>query len=342
MIEYTLEAMLGGEYMQYSEFYERIYNIKDLDTIFLSVCSDYNLGSYLGYTHIEIGYEDFNIILETASGKYFIKIFNKDRPDSECYRLLKILSCANENELRVPKIFRVNDEALYRIKYENKELRLCVMEFIDGINMYNLSRDLLEDEIKDVARQLAKLDKIDYGVEEYYDEWTITNFENEYNKKAAYLQESDKDKIIEIHNLLKKTNFDALPKAYIHADVIKSNLILAKTGDIYIIDFSVLNYLPRIIELIVAFILCLRKDRKDSIKNINILLNEYNKINHITQEEVQLIPIAFDTFSAMNILQTSFIKATSETFKENEYWLSQGRMGLELKLTCEDIKIKED
>ena len=81
------------------------------------------------------------------------------------------------------------------------------------------------------------------------------------------------------------------------------------------IDFSVLNYLPRIIELAVAmFGICLTNDRVTTISNINTLISEYNKYNKLEDYEISNLPMAFNCISAMNILQTSFIKNTDETF----------------------------
>lgn len=86
------------------------------------------------------------------------------------------------------------------------------------------------------------------------------------------------------------------------------------------IDFSVLNYLPKVIELAVAmFGVCLTNDREILIDNMNILVNEYNKYNKLDSYEINILPIIFNCISSMNILQTSFIKVTDETFDENEH-----------------------
>ena len=58
------------------EFAKRINLNTDLDNISKEICNEYNLGQYISDTIIEIGYEDFNYILETSSGKYCVKIFN--------------------------------------------------------------------------------------------------------------------------------------------------------------------------------------------------------------------------------------------------------------------------
>lgn len=49
--------------------------------------------------------------------------------------------------------------------------------------------------------------------------------------------------------------------------------------------------------------------------------------------------MVFNCISAMNVLQTAYIKNTDETFDENEHWLSEGRKGLSLGLSSEDIRI---
>ena len=73
---------------------------------------------------------------------------------------------------------------------------------------------------------------------------------------------------------------------------------------------------------------------------MNILINEYNKYNKLDSYEISNLPIIFNCISAMNILQTSFIKATDETFEENEHWLSEGRKGILLNLSTNDIKLE--
>lgn len=52
------------------------------------------------------------------------------------------------------------------------------------------------------------------------------------------------------------------------------------------------------------------------------------------------LPVIFNCISAMNVLQTSYIKNTDETFDENEHWLSEGRKGLNLNLNSNDIKVE--
>ena len=214
------------------------------------------------------------------------------------------------------------------------------MDYIDGTNMLFLDRDFTEDEIRQVAREVAKINEIDYGVEPYYDEWTITNFENEYNKKIDALDEENKALVKSVYEEWPKVDFSRLKKTYIHGDIIKSNLILDKNNKIWVIDFSVLNYLPRVIEIAVAmFGICLTNDREKTISNINALLSEYSKYNKLDEYEIEVLPIIFNLISTMNVLQTAYIKNTDDSFEENEHWLEEGIKGKKLNFTNRDIEL---
>lgn len=326
--------------MEYVNFYERIHNIKDLRLIAEKICEYYDLGEPISQEHIEIGYEDFNMILSTSTGKYFVKILNKSRPKSESIRLVSILEKAIENGVKVPKIYQVNGKSILELKIQDKNLNIIVMDYINGTNMLLLNRDFKQNEICSIAREMAKINEIDFQVDPYYDEWTITNFESEYNKKVEKIDHKDKILVSKVYKEMLKVDFSKFKMSYIHADIIKSNLILDSENKIWVIDFSVLNYLPRVIELAVAmFGICLTDNRKTSIDNMNTLINEYNKFNKLEDYEINNLPIVFNCISAMNVLQTSYIKATDETFEENEHWLSEGRKGISLNLTTKDIHL---
>lgn len=326
--------------MEYVNFYERIQNIKDLKLISEKICEHYDLGALQDYKHVEVGYEDFNLVITTESGKYFVKILNKSRPREERLRLIKILEKSISNQVKIPKILQKNQKSIFELEIEKKRLHIIVMDYIEGTNMLFLNRDFNELELTAIAKEMAKINQINYGVEAYYDEWTITNFTREYEKKIAAIDEENKEQIIRVYNKMKTLDFSEFPKCYIHGDIIKSNLILDINNHVWVIDFSVLNYLPRIIELAVAmFGLCLTNIPSKSIKNMNILINEYNKRNTLEEFEIKNLPLIFQAVCAMNVLQTAYIKNTDKTFEENEHWLSEGKKGLALNLKQEDLKI---
>lgn len=328
--------------MEYRNSYERINNITDIDFISKKICKDYRLGEFMSYQLIDIGYEDFNYILNTNNNKYVVKIFNTDRDEITCKRLINILVKSMENGIPVPKIFKQNNKYIYEIDIKDTLLRLFVMEFIDGKNFWELNKELDNQELEEVAKIASKINSIDYGINEtFYDEWTVTNLKEEYSKKKHSLSSEDNtiiSKIVDEFNLI---NFEEMKHSYIHGDIIKANLILNENAKIYIIDFSAFNYLPRIIEISAILLgLCLTNDKNSTIEKINVFLNYYNKYNLLYDNEIKALPIILKALASMYIIQTSYIKSTSGDYLENDYWFEEGQKFLKMDINNNDIVVK--
>jgi Ser/Thr protein kinase RdoA (MazF antagonist) len=328
--------------MEYRSSYERINNIDDIESISRLVCKDYELGNYLGHTIMDIGYEDFNYILQTENSKYFVKIFNTDRDTESCERLIKILTRSLDNNISTPKLYKFNNSYIYPIIINNVNLNLFVMECIDGENLYLQNRNLTLKELDDIANISSKINSINYDIKEtFYDEWTLSNLKFEYEKKKLYLEKQDKENIEKILTEFDKVDFNNFKYCYIHGDIIKANLIPDKTGNLYVIDFSVFNYLPRIIEIAVILLgNCLTTERKTTVERINYFLKRYNELNKLEKIEIKSLPIFIKALASMFIVQTSYIKkTTANDYVENEYWLSEGRRAIEMNITDDDIEV---
>lgn len=327
--------------MEYRNSYERINGITDIETISKQICKKYKFGNYISHQLIDIGYEDFNYILKTENNQYVIKIFNTDRDESSCNRLINILVTSMKYGIPVPKIYQSDGKYIFEVKINNASLKLFVMEFIDGKNYWELNRELNDSELKQVAEIAAKINLIDYDIKEtFYDEWTVTNLKAEYMKKKHCLNSTDNEMINQIVNDFEAINFDQMKHTYIHGDIIKANLILDKTGKIYVIDFSAFNYLPRIIEISASLLgLCLTDDKKSTIKKINNFLNYYNKYNTLESDEINNLPLILKALASMYIVQTCYIKSTSGDYLENDYWLSEGKKFLKMDINNTDIQV---
>ena len=328
--------------MEYKEAFQRINNFNDIEGISKTICKEYGFEEYTGYKIIEIGYEDFNYVLSTSSKNYFIKILNTDRTNSSCDRLVKILSIAIKNGINVPKLYKTDNSYLYKYKRGDFELKLIVMEYIEGHTFYELERDLTDKEIKEVAITAANLNRINFEIDEFfYDEWTLTNLAEEFEKKKKSLASNDYSKVSTIVKRFKERHFKDYPYAYIHGDIQKANLILGK--EIYLIDFSDFNYLPRIIEIIILIVgLCISQNRSETIEKINILLNQYNKLNPLEKIEIQSIPLLIKCLGAMFIIQTSYIRENDGSYIENEYWYKLGISAINLNLSQNEITINHE
>lgn len=151
-----------------------------------------------------------------------------------------------------------------------------------------------------------------------YDSWTITNFKQEFEDKAKYLDNKYLSKFEELKRAYDKIDIEKLPHAFIHGDIITSNIIKDENNKLWLIDFGASNYLPRIIDLVVsACDLCLEpENREKTISNIKMLIEEYEKYSKLTDYEKQVFPVFFDMVNAIRHI-------TNIIF--NEHWQSNKR-----------------
>ena len=307
------------------DFLERIDVNTSLDEIAREICFKCNIEDYVSSKIVEVGYEDFNFIIETKNKKYFIKIFHKGRTNLDCSNYIDRIKLSNEIEINTPKALFFDS-----IEIDNKDLQFVVFEYINGKSFFDLEEIPNETEIKEIIRQMANIHKIKLKSDFIYDTWTITNFTNELSKKEQYLDKRYLDSFKEISKKLQSINLSKLPHSFVHGDIISSNVIKDNNNKLWIIDFAVSNYLPRIIDLVVTGDnLCFDPNSKENtIKNLKLIINEYEKYNKLTDYEKEIMPLFFDIGNAMGILQINFLKQSGEYSQEDTYWLNVSKQGL--------------
>jgi len=315
------------------KFFKRIGYNGNLEDISKKVCEDFGIGEFESNELIAIGYEDFNFILKTEKGKYVVKIFASFRNDEECKKIIDINLKANEKGIAVPRLLESNQGYFYNTNINDINLRLCVLEHIAGENLYTLKYEVNEDEIRFLACQASLIDSLEIKPKFVYDEWAIVNFVKEFEKKWIYLQKEDLDKIKPLVEEFKNLNVDNFPHCFVHGDIISPNVMKDKDGKIWIIDFAVSNYYPRIQE--VAILACnILFDESDKIKseeNLKIALEEYQKNIKLTDDELKILPLYIKFAHAMHILSANYQKVVEKNDSdENEYFLRIGRKGLNL------------
>ena len=327
--------------MEYKSSYDRIDNVRDLDYISKNICKDYKFGDYKKSELIEIGYEDFNYFLYTNDNKYVVKVFNTERDDSSCDRLINILLKSYENGISVPMIYKYDDKYIYNIEVEGVKLKLFVMQYV-GKDCWSLNKTLSLDELSKVAKIASSINLIDYDIKEpFYDEWMVINLCEEYNKKKDYLSKEDFPIISNIVDEFSKLDLNKFKHTYVHGDMIKANLLVDNNDKMYVIDFSDFNYAPRIIELTAILIgLCLTDDKKETIDRMNYFLKCYNSYNPIDNYELEQLPLMLKALASMFIIQSSFIDKNMGDYTENNYWFSEGRKYLKMNIIKEDFIVE--
>ena len=302
-------------------FQKRIGFNGDLREISRRVCADYGLGSFVSSKVADSGYEDLNFCLETAKGKYFVKVFNENRTENECYRLINIINKARLAGVKTPGLLENHSGFLDSFTLQGALIRLLVLEFVQGKTFFDLHCFPNASETKFLARQAALINSINYRPSLIYDEWALENFPAEFEKKKKFLAKKDLALIKAVLEEYESINPKKLPHAFIHADMHVGNILRGK--GIWVIDFAVANYSPRIYELAVLAMGGLQK------KNIRLALEEYQKHISLSEKELEAFPILTKAASAMYLLLTNYHKkALHSRTKENEYWLDKSRQAL--------------
>lgn len=312
------------------DFNKRIGLNTDLKNISLEICKRYDLGDFISNELIEIGYEDYNYHLTTSKDKYCVKIFSKTRTSEDVNNYLERIRAVANSHINSPKPLLINGDINLSLEYQQNNYEICVFEFIDGKNFFQLQESPSIDTIKELAKQTAMINNLDIKPNFIYDSWAIINFEKEYNRKREYVSPKYKEQFDTLLEELRKIDFNCLPKAFVHGDIISTNVMIDKDSKIWIIDFAVSNYLPRIIDLaVISCNICLDKNSKErTYENIFLLLNEYNKYNKLSEYELKTFGTFYKIANAMHILQTQYIIKTDGDSEENQYWLNEGIVGM--------------
>lgn len=314
----------------YQEFYDRINLNTNLENISKEICKKYNLDDYISDELILVGYEDFNYILNTTKGKYCVKIFNKERTNKDVNNYIDRIELASTLNINTPKVYRVKNNCLQIIDINNNQYRLCVFEYVNGKSFYDLNEIPTEKEIKEIIKQMVYIHNAKLDSEYIYDKWTITNFIKEYKDKKNYLDKKYIDIFNKLTNRLEKVDFNKLVYSFVHGDIISSNVMKDKNNKLWIIDFAVSNYLPRIVDLAVTSCnLCLNPNSKvKTIESTKMILEEYQKYIKLNEYELETFPLFYDLANAMGILQISYLNSIGEASDEDKFWLEESEKGL--------------
>jgi Ser/Thr protein kinase RdoA (MazF antagonist) len=313
------------------EFKKRIGFKGNLNEISNVVCKGFGLGKFVSNKLITTGYEDFNFALKTAKGKFFVKVFANNRTLSECKRYSGLIEKALANGVNAPCLLKSRQGYLNIANVGEKKLRIVVMEFIDGKTLLEAKKSLGKKEILVMAKQAALINTMKIRPKPVYDSWAATNFLKEFEKTKRFLASGDLKLVLPLVKDFKELGINSLPHCFVHGDLIKTNIMKDKNGKLWIIDFSVSNYYPRIQELAVMASNALfeAKNKAKTGKNLAIALKEYQKTIPLRPKELEALPTYIRLAHAMHIIGATYAKhKKGNNSRENNYWLKQGRNGL--------------
>lgn len=307
-----------------------------------TVSSRYDFGDYVGHEIKQNGYEDFNLVLDTEKeGPVFLKCFagGKDgRSREDCLSYLHVIQNArNVGKVRTPFLYRNNKgNVLTTVRAGGSTVYLCTMQYLDGGNIWEnrKKKPLTSEDQLELIRQAARINLVNFDPGGKTDTWAIPNIGEKYKLNKERVGLAERPIIEKLIDQLdeEKEDVESLSRALVHGDIRSTNVMRNGNEPVYIIDFSVARWYPRIMEMAVLCcdILFDANAPQDFTEKYEWALSEYEKAGiKLTPEELRLLPLFVRLAHAANIVGGSSADATDSISKEEaKYWLEIGKTGM--------------
>lgn len=311
---------------------DRLAYTGDLEPVIDRLCAAYNVGTPASSSVIEVGYEDCNVVVETSQDKYLAKMFAKTRTAEEIARYTTTMQKVIEAGVHHPELLTTSSG---EVAYTESGITLVLMRFVEGKTFFELDQAPDAEERRAVLEQAAKVNSIDYKPSYLFDSWAIPNIRAMFDKVRQFIEPDDLKLVEQAMARYEAIPVDDLPHSFVHGDFTKTNVLKGNDGKIYILDFSVANWYPRIQELavIAANLLHDGSDTGSLEDRCNQVADEYSRFIALTAEERQHLPayaLAGIAMEFMGAHQEKHINVNDTD--ETDYWLKLGREGLRKEL----------
>ena len=298
--------------------------LKDVENRFNSI------GKIENYSPINEGYEDTNIILNTSTGKYVLKIFFAERELENINSYVKILTECRNIGVPTTEILLEYDNGLGIYEYKNVKTYYIITKFFEGNNFQNITPTI--EDIRKVTQYLAKLNTLNFKVGEGYDSWGIKAFPEEYKKKKGKLIPGQDILVKDIYEEYSKLDMSNFSKSVIHGDMQRKHVIKSGNNNYCILDFGCMAHDYKVIELATYLAwFCLQDDTwKDKDIIYKEVLDIYNSTHNLTEEEVSSLHLLIKASYSAYYMTTSVMINDGDTSEETLDWYNRSRKMLEL------------
>lgn len=306
----------------------------DKNRLVKEIVRDYKLGHIKKFRQIHEGFEDYNIRLETTKGVFLLKLFSQYKSFRHVKDNVRGLLAFQKAGVRVPRLYKTA-KGDYLYYYETKEVMVlgCVMEYFKGKSFFKQRREPTVSQMKGLVKDIAKINTVKFKPLGVYDVWVVQNVAFEFEKKCRFLSKGDIALMKPIVQKVKRLNYSKCTKGTIHGDIQRSNVLKNKSGDIRVIDFSVMEYNAIAIELATFLALfCINPSKTSPKKAISIykeVIGEYLKHKKLKLYDLKMIPELMSGTYAANCLSASYeLRGKGNDTSETHYWIDLGSLGM--------------
>lgn len=310
---------------------DRINYSGDISQVIKRLSNAYDIGDVIDFSIIEIGFEDCNIIVTTKKEKYVVKIFSKERTEEDILRYSKIMEEAFKSGANHPELLKTVEGNLVFSDSQVNNISMVLMKFINGKTFLETNSTPDIEDLKNIINQVIKKSEIEYKPPYVFDSWAIPNIEEVFNEIKNDLSSDDRHLLEKVIDLYLDIPINELPHCFVHGDITKVNVLKGGDGILYILDFSVSNWYPRIQELAVisANLLYSENDSKTLKDRVDLVVSEYERLSTLSADEKLYLynySLAGVAMEFMGAFREKFIKGNAS--EETDYWLNLGRDSL--------------
>jgi Ser/Thr protein kinase RdoA (MazF antagonist) len=213
---------------------------------------------------------------------------------------------------------------------------MVLMDFVDGRSFQEMDRVPNEEERTSILEQAVKVNGIDHHPSYLSDSWAIPNIGESYQKVKDFIGPDDLNLVDRVLDRYGEIPIDELPHCFVHGDFTKANVLKGDDGKIYILDFSVSNWYPRVQELAVIAANLFHEEGdgaslRDRVEYIMTVYGASNPLASVEKRYFYDYALAGVAMEFLGAHQEKFLNGNDT--EETEYWMRLGREGLRRELT---------
>lgn len=302
--------------------FQRIGKEINIPKLSNDICKIYKLGGYVSYKIIDVGCDDFSYYLLTENTKYVVKIFNKRKNKENIENFVKIYELLVKNRVKTPKLIKNNmDKFILSIICEGVNINLCVLECIDGKDLYSLNKKITRNDIDKLVDLIVSVHSIDSKNSIQYDSYSFMKLKDNFEENKSMLPEwliNDISIFLEDYN---KIDFTKLPICFIHADLASTNIIKDKENELWMLDYASAGSGIRILDIVVCLNRCIfdYTDIQYSIEMEKYFIDAYQKYIKLEKYELSILNV-LKKANAYSCFILEYVKLRKNKIKENQHW----------------------
>jgi homoserine kinase type II len=262
----------------------------------LLISDTYNLGKVKSIKPIKGGWVNYNYLLRTDKGNFVVRILgNKAKKETrkKLANEFKILESLHEKGFPYQIPYPIKNK-FGKYPMEKSKKIFWVYPYIKGSQIKEYDDTTLKSIVVALATYHKYIENV--KIKNYLRMPSLAKIAKKYRQLKKIKPTGPEDKFM-IENIdffeksikrIKKIRFNT-KKVPIHYDPHKGNLLFENKKVIGILDFERALYAPRILDIAHLIKCTYQKNKTGFIKRVNFIVEEYNKVNPLTERERELI-----------------------------------------------------